>query len=197
MQAKRDRAAVQEGLGDILGSVIAGDRVRGGRGSAPPEDAPAPPREETPPAQEPVTEPAADDLADIPTSKQADKQDSLQASQQASKRADKQATKPASQLASLPASLPACQLRGGSPSKELAALRAAEAGRLAASATANVTVRIPKDINDWLDEYVHRAWPERVRKQELVVEALKLLFARRGRAGEPVLETDLLPDEER
>ncbi|MBX9583423.1 MAG: hypothetical protein K2X87_24240 [Gemmataceae bacterium] len=61
------------------------------------------------------------------------------------------------------------------------------------SSTVTVTLRLPRAMNDWLDEYVHRSWPERVRKQELVAEALRLLFARRGRAGEPVVPTDLLP----
>jgi hypothetical protein len=74
--------------------------------------------------------------------------------------------------------------------------RAAEARRLADSPTVTVTFRLPRELNDWLDEYVHRSWPERVRKQELVAEALRLLFARRGRAGEPVVPTDLLPEGE-
>jgi hypothetical protein len=80
------------------------------------------------------------------------------------------------------------------PADELTSGRAAEALRLAASPTVTVTFRLPRALNDWLDEYVHRSWPERVRKQELVAEALRLLFARRGRAGEPVVPTDLLPE---
>ena len=74
--------------------------------------------------------------------------------------------------------------------------RAAEALRMSDSPTVTVTFRLPSQMNDWLDEYVHRSWPERVRKQELVAEALRLLFARRGRAGEPVVPTDLLPEGE-
>ena len=58
-----------------------------------------------------------------------------------------------------------------------------------------VTLRIPHALNEWLDEYVHRSWPQRVRKQELVTEALKLLYARRGRAGEDILSTPLLGEE--
>ena len=73
--------------------------------------------------------------------------------------------------------------------------RVAEAKRLARSATMTVTLRIPRELNDWLDEYVHRAWPERVRKQDLVSEGLRLVFARRGRPGEPILLTRLLPEE--
>jgi hypothetical protein len=67
---------------------------------------------------------------------------------------------------------------------------------MAEGPTMTVTLRIPTEMNRWLDEYVHRAWPERIRKQELVIEALRLLFARRGRPGEPLLETDLLGGEE-
>jgi hypothetical protein len=82
------------------------------------------------------------------------------------------------------------------PDSKLTSERAAEARRLADSQTVTVTFRLPRELNDWLDEYVHRSWPERVRKQELVAEALRLLFARRGRAGEPVVPTDLLPEGE-
>ena len=63
---------------------------------------------------------------------------------------------------------------------------------MAGSPTATVTLRLPRELNAWLDEYIHRAWPERVHKQALVTEALQLLFARRGRPGEPLLETELL-----
>jgi hypothetical protein len=66
---------------------------------------------------------------------------------------------------------------------------------MAASPTTTVTLRIPRELNDWLDEYIHRAWPQKVRKQDLVGEALRLAFARRGRPGEPVLPTPLLPEE--
>ena len=66
---------------------------------------------------------------------------------------------------------------------------------MAESAATTVTLRLPRELNDWLDEYVHRAWPERVRKQELVIEGLRMLFARRGRPGEPILPTGLLPEE--
>jgi hypothetical protein len=65
---------------------------------------------------------------------------------------------------------------------------------MAESGTTTVTLRIPRELNDWLDEYVHRAWPEKVRKQALVIEGLQMLFARRGRPGEPILETGLLPE---
>ena len=73
--------------------------------------------------------------------------------------------------------------------------RIAEAERMAESPTTTVTLRIPRALNDWLDEYIHRAWPERVRKQDLVCEGLRLVFARRGRPGEPILPTALLSEE--
>jgi hypothetical protein len=73
--------------------------------------------------------------------------------------------------------------------------RVAEAKRMADGDTMTVTLRIPRELNEWLDEYIHRAWPERVRKQDLVTEGLRLVFARRGRPGEPVLHTGLLPEE--
>jgi hypothetical protein len=78
---------------------------------------------------------------------------------------------------------------------EVVRVRLAEAARLAQGPTTTVTLRVPRGMNDWLDEYVHRSWPAKVLKQDLVAEALTLLFARRGRAGEPVLHTDLLPNE--
>jgi hypothetical protein len=59
-----------------------------------------------------------------------------------------------------------------------------------------VTLRIPQAFNEWLDEYVHRSWPQKVRKQELVIEALRLLYARRGHAGEDIISTPLLGEEE-
>ena len=66
--------------------------------------------------------------------------------------------------------------------------------RLADSPTTTVTLRIPQEMNAWLDEYVHRSWPEKVKKQDLVIEGLKLLIARRGGAGDTILPTRLLPE---
>lgn len=89
---------------------------------------------------------------------------------------------------------PPAAKRASPTAGKLTSDRAVEARRLADSPTVTVTFRLPRELNDWLDEYVHRSWPDRVRKQELVAEALRLLFARRGRAGEPVVPTDLLPE---
>jgi hypothetical protein len=70
--------------------------------------------------------------------------------------------------------------------------RLALADELARTPTTTVTLRMPTSLNRWLDAYVHGTWPAKVRKQELVVEALRLLVARRGGALEEVLTTDLL-----
>jgi hypothetical protein len=50
-------------------------------------------------------------------------------------------------------------------------------------------------MNEWLDAYVHEAWPSKLRKQELVAEALRLLVARRGGPGEPCIAAALLGDD--
>jgi hypothetical protein len=118
-----------------------------------------------------------DRQADIMTDGQADKRTSTQASGQADK-PESTEQKPKTKKRS-----------GGDDLDELLKQRLAKALELAQSPTVTVTLRIPIELNRWLDEYVHRAWPERVRKQELVAEALRMLFARRGRPGEPTLAT--------
>jgi hypothetical protein len=71
-----------------------------------------------------------------------------------------------------------------------------ELGReLASSPTVTVTLRIPAQLNEWLDGYIHGMWPEKVRKQDLVTEGLRLLVARRGGPRKPCVSTDLLDDE--
>src|SRR4051794_39430489 len=72
--------------------------------------------------------------------------------------------------------------------------RIALARELAASPTTTVTLRVPMGLNEWLDAYLHAAWPQKVRKQERVTEALRLLIARRGAAEDGVLATDLVGD---
>jgi hypothetical protein len=68
--------------------------------------------------------------------------------------------------------------------------RVAVAEEMAASPTVTVTLRLPSAFNEWLDAYRHLSYPQRVGKQELVVEGLKMVYARRGRAGEAVLSTE-------
>ena len=75
------------------------------------------------------------------------------------------------------------------------ASRVETAQEMAESSTMTVTLRIPQEFNAWLDEYVHGSWPHKVRKQELVTEALKMLYARRGRPKEEIISTPLLGEE--
>jgi hypothetical protein len=70
--------------------------------------------------------------------------------------------------------------------------RLALADELANTPTTTVTLRVPAGLNQWLDGYVHGAWPTKIKKQELVAEALRLLISRRGGPGEEKLVTDLL-----
>ena len=94
-------------------------------------------------------------------------------------------------------SKPAAKSSGSSASHEDRLLeRVEEAGELAATPTITVTLRIPQGFNEWLDGYVHGSWPEKIRKQELVVEGLMLAYARRGHAGEEVIGTALLGENE-
>jgi hypothetical protein len=219
--AKKDRDAVSQGMSqilggsdaaDLLGNVIQSDRQRAGRTAASPagdEKLEVPRKEEPPEVQEIMTshnvigqydnkaighsDNKASIHSDNRTSGQTDKQESGQADKQVSPIAIGQADTEHERSAS------------GTPKREgkrkqdrttgdLLEARLAEARRMAESSTTTVTLRLPRELNDWLDEYVHRAWPERVRKQELVIEGLRLLFARRGRPGEPIVETSLLPE---
>jgi hypothetical protein len=50
-------------------------------------------------------------------------------------------------------------------------------------------------MNEWLDAYVHGAWPERVKIKDRLVEALQLLIARRGGPRQERLETEFLTAE--
>ena len=68
------------------------------------------------------------------------------------------------------------------------------ARELSAGPTTTVTLRVPTGLNEWLDAYVHGAWPQKVRKQQLVTEALRMLIARRGGPGQEVFETELFGD---
>jgi hypothetical protein len=189
---KRDRAAVNQELSqilagsdasDLLGSVIRSDRRRSGR--ALPDIA----------EQDTMTGHAVSGRYDKQASTQPDHKSSVQAGKSASPVAVGQADTAAEHLREGTAKQEArgqTKGRAGGPLNG----RVAEAKRMAESPTATVTLRIPKELNDWLDEYIHRSWPERVRKQDLVSEGLRLVFARRGRPGEPILPTTLLPEEE-
>ncbi len=51
------------------------------------------------------------------------------------------------------------------------------------SKTTTVTLRIPTELNDWLDEYRHLSYPQRIEKKALVIEGLRLLYMARGQPG--------------
>jgi hypothetical protein len=189
---KRDRAAVNQELSqilagsdapDLLGNVIRNDRRRSGR--AQPDTT----------EQDTMTGHAVSGQYDKQTSTQPDHRTSGKASRSASPVAVGQADNAAEHLREGTAK----QEARGQPEGRAGDLldgRVAEARRMAESSTTTVTLRIPRELNDWLDEYIHRAWREKVRKQDLVSEGLRLVFARRGRPGEPILPTTLLPEEE-
>jgi hypothetical protein len=189
---KRDRVAVNQELSqilagsdasDLLGSVIRSDRRRSGR--ALPDIA----------EQDTMTGHAVSGQYDKQTSTQPDHKSRGQAGKSVSPVAVGQADTTAEHLREGTAKQEARGQPEGRAGDRLDG-RVAEARRMAESPTTTVTLRIPRELNDWLDEYIHRAWPERVRKQDLVSEGLRLVFARRGRPGEPVLPTTLLPEEE-
>jgi hypothetical protein len=187
---KRDRTTVDQELSqifggseatDLLGSIIRSDRRRAGR-----------------------TVPVADHdtMTSQPVIKQYDKQASTQPDQRTSSEAGKPASPQAIGQADAATERPGASTarkegrrQQADGASDLLGGRAAEARRMAESPTTTVTLRIPRELNDWLDEYIHRAWPEKVRKQDLVSEGLRLVFARRGRPGEPILPTALLPKE--
>jgi len=187
---KGDRTAVSQQLSqllggsqttDLLGRVIRSDRHRAGR--------------TVPPAEpDTMTSHTVIRQYDNETSTQSDHNTSIQAGKRASSVPSRQADSTKEVRAVVSRTRPYSGNQE-SATGDLLARRLAEARRMAESATTTVTLRLPRELNDWLDEYVHRAWPERVRKQELVIEALRMLLARRGRPGEPILPTGLLPEE--
>jgi hypothetical protein len=187
----RDRTTVDQELSqilggsdatDLLGSVIRSDRRKSGRAA-------------------PVAD--HDTMTSQPVIKQYDKLASTQPDQ----RTSGEAGKPVSPEAVGQADAATEERPGASTARregrrqqadganDLLEGRTAEARRMAESPTTTVTLRIPRELNDWLDEYIHRAWREKVRKQDLVSEGLRLVFARRGRPGEPILPTALFPEE--
>ena len=142
--ANKDRAAVENGLSDILGNVIQSDRRRAGRGEEP---------SVAPPAMDTVTSPPETDEAGNKTIGHY----------------DNKAIGQAGNITKEPASAAAPRKRRAEPKDETTALqrRITEAQALAHSPTTTVTLRIPHALNDWLDEYVHGSWPEKVKKQQL------------------------------
>ena len=72
---------------------------------------------------------------------------------------------------------------GKLPSKATLLERQKEADAKSRSKTTTVTLRIPVELNEWLDEYRHLSYPQRIEKQALVVEGLRLLYMARGQPG--------------
>lgn len=191
--ARRERDAVRDGLAqlfgdspDLLAGVIWSDRVRAGRDGQTPAYAGTEPTEHGEPPVHGDTHTAASPVR-LDYDKQTDKHTDL----------------PTTAHTDSPTHTPACNQAHASVKRKrpqepnrLRAERLAEADRLAAGPTLTVTLRLPQAFNAWLDEYVHRSWPVRIRKQELLGEALRLLFVHRGRAGEPLLLTDWLDSKE-
>ena len=201
--SRKDRDAVARGMSDlfsytdILGSVVRSDRKRAGRlTSLPSEETPGDviPLHEGRHPEDVMTGHSVISEYDNMTDRQACRQTDKQADTQVSEEAGGDGDNPQEALEDVPATHDPRKraTREVAPAALLAG-RVAEGRRMAGSPTATVTLRLPREFNAWLDEYIHRAWPERVHKQALVTEALQLLFARRGRPGEPVLSTELLP----
>ncbi len=71
--------------------------------------------------------------------------------------------------------------------RALIATRRTTANKLAKSPKRTVTLRIPIELNEWLNEYQHLSYPKRLTKGGLVVEGLILAYLCRGRPGEKVL----------
>jgi hypothetical protein len=179
--AKRDKEEMKKGIddlfsgGDLMSNVVAQDRKRSGRE----------PKKE---------EPEYDNM----TSKNVIKNYDNTTSHKAVKRTSRQTRKSASPTAAkAPKSStdPEPPRSSKNPKEGTLSRRIEEAQQMAESPTMTVTLRIPQQLNEWLDEYTHGAWKEKIKKQDLVIEGICLSFARRGRYGEEVLSTELLPDE--
>ena len=180
MASQKDKTLIANGMDDLLGGVLQNDRRRHGRIS-PEEARPALPTEDI---AQPLN--TYDNNTENKVINEYDKQADLQAIGQE----DNPALLPSDQKTERAEDKPTIRK---SPLEALLRDRGKEAQRMAKSRTMTVTLRIPEELNAWLDEYVHLSFPERIKKQELVTEALQMIYARRGKAKERVLETPLLP----
>lgn len=181
--AKKDREQTKKGMddlfaasgSDLVSEVIAGDRLRSGRSRI----------EEV-------------ENYDNMTSHNVIKQYGNKTSQPVRGQASRAESPPAGkQTKALPKTAKTAAAPRSKPGQDATLVSRVEtATKMAHSPTMTVTLRLPREMNDWLDAYVHGAWPVRIKKQELVVEGLRLLIARRGNPQEEFIETDLLPEEE-
>ncbi|MCC6447034.1 MAG: hypothetical protein IT210_26715 [Armatimonadetes bacterium] len=208
-------SAAGEEEGDILSRIIERDRQQSGRGR--PKKAPPPAEEAAPEPNAPETE--AGESYDNMTSTQVILSYDRQTDNMTGKPYDNMTGKQAAPATNAPdsgegedaaASAGPQEAASAPPKREPArksrppaakqdapvlTQRIEDAAQRASTPSVTVTFRLPQAVNEWLDEYVHRAWPERVKKQDLVLEALKMLIARRGEAGAAVLPTELLGEE--
>ena len=190
--ANKDRTAVESGLNDLLGNVIRADAQRAGRG-----------RSETPTdtvSSAPILETSPENAPQMNREKDYDTIALTQYDIMTDGQTPQEASAPEPIISTHPPSVaPSGSVKRGAKtavterkeSRSALSQRKEKAQAMAASQTMTVTLRIPMDFNAWLDEYVHLSWPQRIRKQELVIEALKLLYARRGKAGDEILETEV------
>ena len=187
---KTGRIAVNERMDDLLGNVISKDRQMSGRAAAEPEPGGDP---EILNPDDSMTVTQYDNMTILQADKQTNVQTTGQPDKQASKQADKQTT---GQTDKLPADARMKASKNDKPTqaKTLAEIiqdRTEEAAKMGETGTTTVTLRIPVELNEWLDEYTHAYYKEKVKKQDLVKEALTLLYLKRGRPGETVIDSDL------
>jgi hypothetical protein len=182
---KKDRDAVARGMDDILGgadilsNVISNDRERFGR-------------EEHLESDNTITHP--DNNTSHTVIQQYDNNTIMQPDTQTDKQSDMSETMGVEKhpvQARKQKTTPSVEHPGFTSIKERAKL----AAQMTDGPTTTITLRIPAQMNEWLDEYVHRAWPKKIKKQDLVIEALQMLIARRLAAGETPTPTKLLLDE--
>jgi hypothetical protein len=197
-----DRDAVTAGMGDILGNVIRTDQQRSGRGmEGTVPDATVSPTPPTPPLSEaaPLVSPShdgndtkSDAKPEIMTShnvieKTSDNSDNRSLTQHDNvtlKHSDNMTsnTVTSSELEETPA--------------QILERRVSEAQQMAKSRTKTATIRIPIELDKWLNTYHKTGWELDLKKGKLVTEALMMLYARRGapEKGELglILPTELL-----
>jgi len=206
--ANKDRDAVQTGLNDLLGSVIKNDQRSAGRQSREQELEPAAEvpdffyidkatTENVSPNYDSNTDNNVSPQYDNMTSKQYDKQTNVVSNKRADEPQDEQGEKGSASFAQPSHADSKKKTPTRQTTSALLQARLEEVEAMSEDAKITVTLRIPAAFNEWLDEYVHRSWPVKVKKQDLVVEALQLLYARRGSAGEEVIPTELLDEKKR
>lgn len=183
---KKDRDAVNRGMEDILGetdilaNVVSRDRERFGRADGETENT----LQDTK-----ITQP--DNNTSNTVIQQYDNNTVLQSGTQTGIQTDSAAIL---QVAAQPLKTKKRKIAGSvEHSTEINfSERAERSAQMTTGSTTTITLRIPIQMNEWLDEYVHRAWPKKVKKQDLVIEALQMLIARRVAAGETPTPTKLL-----